>query len=73
VADLDQMPADLAIAQMRTALRGVDYLDGGWQQLTSGLLSRASAAGAQVRPHARADHIEGAPGAWEVHAGGEVR
>jgi glycine/D-amino acid oxidase-like deaminating enzyme len=72
VADLDQMPADLAIAQMRTALRGVDYLDGGWQQLTAGLLSCVSAAGAQVCPHARADHIEGTPGAWEVHAGGAV-
>jgi phytoene dehydrogenase-like protein len=72
VTDLDRMPADLAITQMRTALRGVDYLDGGWQQLTSGLLSRASAAGAQVRSYVRADHIEGASGAWEVHADGEV-
>jgi phytoene dehydrogenase-like protein len=72
VADLDQMPADLAVTQMRTALRGVDYLDGGWQQLTSGLLSCISAAGAQVRPHAKADHIEGTSGAYEVHAGGEV-
>jgi phytoene dehydrogenase-like protein len=72
VADLDHMPADLAITQMRTALRGVDYLDGGWQQLTSGLLSCASAAGAQVRSHARVGPIEGTPGAWEVHAGAEV-
>jgi glycine/D-amino acid oxidase-like deaminating enzyme len=72
VADLDRMPADLAITQMRTALKGVDYLDGGWAQLTSVLLSCASAAGAQVRQHVRADHIEAARGAWEVHADNEV-
>jgi glycine/D-amino acid oxidase-like deaminating enzyme len=72
VADLDQMPADLAITQIQTALRGVDYLDGGWVQLTSALLSRASAAGAQLRAHVRADHVEKARGGWEVHADGEV-
>ena len=72
VADLDQMPAGLAITQLRTALRGVDYLDGGWAQLTSALLSCASAAGAQVRTHVRADHVERTAGAWEVHADGEV-
>lgn len=72
VADLDQMPADLAITQMRTALQGVDYLDGGWAQLTSALLSCASAAGAQLRTHVRADHMEGTVGAWEVHTDSEV-
>jgi phytoene dehydrogenase-like protein len=72
VADLDRMPAALAVTQMRTALRGVDYLDGGWAQLTSALLSCASAAGAQLRTHLRAEHVEGTTGAWEVHADGEV-
>jgi phytoene dehydrogenase-like protein len=72
VADLDRMPADLAITQMRTALRGVDYLDGGWAQLTSALLSCASAAGARLRTHIRANHVEGTAGAWEVRADGEV-
>jgi phytoene dehydrogenase-like protein len=72
VADLDRMPADLAITQLRASLRGVAYLDGGWQQLTSALLSCASAAGAQVRPHVRAEHVEKSRDAWEVHAAGEV-
>ena len=72
VADLDRMPAELAITQLRTALRGVDYLDGGWAQLTSGLLSRAAAGGAQLRQHVRAEHVEGAHAAWEVHAGADV-
>jgi len=71
-AALDRMPAGLAISQLRAALRGVDYLDGGWAQLTSGLLSCAHAAGAQVRPHVRAERVESANGAWEVHADGEV-
>jgi phytoene dehydrogenase-like protein len=72
VADLDQMPADLAITQLRAALRGVSYLDGGWTQLTSGLLSCALAAGAELRTHVRADHVEGTIDASEVRADGEV-
>jgi phytoene dehydrogenase-like protein len=71
-ADLDRLPASLAIAQMRTAARGVSYLDGGWQRLALGLLSQASAAGAQLRQHARAEHVAGGPGAWEVHTDSQV-
>lgn len=73
VADLDGLPATLAISQVRTSLKGgVEYLDGGWEQLTSGLLSRATAAGAQVRPHAPVQRISGGPGEWEVHTASEV-
>lgn len=73
VADLDQLPAAVAITQLRAALKGgVSYLDGGWEQLTRGLLSRASAAGAQLRRHARAEHLAGMPGAWEAHTAAEV-
>lgn len=72
VADLDQMPAGLAITQMRTALRGVDYIDGGWARLTSGLLARATAAGAQLRAHVRAEQVERSGDTWEVHADGTV-
>jgi phytoene dehydrogenase-like protein len=70
--DLDQLPATLAISQLRLALRGVSYLDGGWERLATGLLSQATAARAQFRPHARVDHLAGRPGAWEVRAGGDV-
>lgn len=72
VADLDRMPADLVITQMRAALRGVEYLDGGWAQLVSALLAQAEAAGARFRSHVRAEHVAGSAGAWEVHAAGEV-
>lgn len=66
-ADLDRLPASVAITQLGAAVKGVSYLDGGWAQLTGGLLSLASAAGAQLRTHARAEQVTGTPGAWEVH------
>jgi phytoene dehydrogenase-like protein len=74
VADLSRLPAALAVTQMRTGLKGVEYLDGGWEQLTSGLMACATAAGAQIRPHAPAQQISGGPGGWEVHtAAGVIR
>jgi phytoene dehydrogenase-like protein len=72
VADLDLLPASLAIAQLQTALRGTSYLHGGWQQLVRGLAATASAAGAQLRQHARVEELAGRPGAWEVHTTSEV-
>jgi glycine/D-amino acid oxidase-like deaminating enzyme len=73
VADLDRLPAEVAIGQARTGLKGgVEYLDGGWEQLTSGLLRCATASGAQVRPHAPVHRISGRPGRWEVHTEAEV-
>jgi phytoene dehydrogenase-like protein len=72
VADLDLLPASVAIAQIRIAFHGVSYLDGGWEQLTRALISQASAAGAQIRQHTRAEQVVGSPGAWEVHTDSEV-
>jgi hypothetical protein len=73
VGDLDRLPAAVAVGQMRTGLKGgVEYLDGGWEQLTSGLLRCATAAGAQVRLHAPAQHLSGGPGGWQVHTEAEV-
>jgi len=72
VADLERLPASLALTQMQTALRGVFYLDGGWQQLIRGLAATASAAGAEIRPHCRVEQLAGKPGAWEVHTPSEV-
>jgi len=72
VADLDRLPASLAITQLQTALRGVSYLDGGWQQLVRGLGAALSAAGAEIRQRARVEEIAGRPGSWEVHTASEV-
>lgn len=66
VADLDAMPADLAIGQLRMALRGVGYPDQGWQALVDGLLKSATDAGAELRAHTPVTGISGEPGAWVV-------
>jgi phytoene dehydrogenase-like protein len=67
VADLDQLPADLAIAQLRRAVtRGVSYLDGGWSTLVDGLAAAATASGAVIRARSAAEGITGGPGHWEV-------
>jgi phytoene dehydrogenase-like protein len=74
VADLERMPADLAITQMKMALMpGVSYLDGGWATLVDGLSSVAASAGATIRNHESPAGIGRAPGGWEVSLpGGEV-
>jgi phytoene dehydrogenase-like protein len=66
VADLDAPPADLTIAQLRMAWRGVGYPDDGWQALVDGLQARATEAGAQLRAHTPVAGICGEPGAWRV-------
>lgn len=67
VADLEAMPADLAISQMRMGLLGgVSYLDGGWTSLVEGLASAASAAGATIRLHHAAAGINAVSDGWEV-------
>lgn len=72
VGDLDRMPAEVAIGQLRLGLRGVDYLDGGWQQLIYGLATQALSAGADIRPHTRVERLEPAAGGWEIYSAGEV-
>jgi 2-polyprenyl-6-methoxyphenol hydroxylase-like FAD-dependent oxidoreductase len=74
VADMDAIPADLAIGQLRMAWRGVGYLDQGWQALVDGLQARATEAGAQLRAHTPVAGISGEPGAWRVRtlAGEEI-
>jgi phytoene dehydrogenase-like protein len=66
-ADLERLPADLAVAQMKMGLfRGVSYLDGGWASLVEGLLSVATSAGVAIRAHEPATGITGGPGGWGV-------
>jgi phytoene dehydrogenase-like protein len=73
VADLESLPAGLAIAQGKNGLRGVSYLDGGWTSLVEGLWSAASAAGAAIRVHQLVSEVSPVPGGWEVVlANGEV-
>ncbi len=66
VADLENLPADLAISQLKMGLRGVSYIDGGWATLVQGVSSVASAAGASIRAHQAAAGISAVPGGWEV-------
>jgi len=75
VADMDAMPADLAIGQLRIAWRGVGYPDEGWQALVDGLHARATEAGARLRAHTPVTGICGEPGAWVVRtlSGEEIR
>ena len=75
VADLEALPADLALAQLRTALgRGVSYLDGGWRTLVDGLSAAACGAGAVIEPRQAVSGIHGTAGDWEVSlAGGGTR
>jgi phytoene dehydrogenase-like protein len=65
-SDMDAMPADVAIGQMRAALRFVGYPDEGWQFLVDGLVARATEAGAELRAHTPVTAIGGEPGAWRV-------
>ena len=70
-SDLEAMPADLAISQLKAGARGVSYLDGGWASLVSGLSSVASAAGATIRDHSSVAGVSSAPGGWEVTLGND--
>ena len=75
VADLEAMPADLAISQLKMGFAGggVSYLHGGWGALVEGLWSAASAAGATIRAHGPRPVLMPVPGGWEVQlADGEV-
>ena len=72
VADMQRLPADLALTQLRSGLlRGVSYLDGGWATLVEGLAAAAMGAGARIRPWTPAAQIRGEPEAWEVVTGAD--
>ena len=62
----DAIDARAAFAQMRLALGGVLYLDGGWQTLVDGLAAAATRAGAVIVPSARAATVERAGSDWRV-------
>jgi len=57
-ADSARLAADAALGQIQSGLRGVLYVDGGWQTLVRGLLGAAEAAGAKVLTRSPAARVE---------------
>lgn len=73
VADLDRLPAALALGQLRLGLRGVSYLDGGWSTLVEGLAAACVEAGVDLRRHVEASAVTAGPTEWAVATtGGET-
>ncbi|MDY7104245.1 MAG: FAD-dependent oxidoreductase [Actinomycetota bacterium] len=71
VADTEAVSADVAHLQIGHALGdGVQYLDGGWQQLVDGLAAQAQAAGVDIVEHGRVTEVSSGV---VRHDGGEVR
>jgi len=53
-----ELSAEIAAMQLQLALRGVLYLDGGWQTLVDGLRAAAERAGARIETSAAVERIE---------------
>ncbi len=65
--DLDLVSADAAVAQLKLALQGVIYLDGGWQSLVDGLEAVATSGGVRLLEGERATELEArADGTFEL-------
>jgi phytoene dehydrogenase-like protein len=60
----DLLDAGAAAVQLRRAIRGVRYLDGGWQTIVDGLQRAATAAGARLVDHARVDALARSGDGW---------
>jgi phytoene dehydrogenase-like protein len=69
----DLLDAGAAVQQLQRALKGVRYLDGGWQGMVDGVAATATAAGAEITDHVAVQRIERAGDAWAVStAAGDV-
>jgi phytoene dehydrogenase-like protein len=65
VAEMDRLPAGVALAQMQLALGpGVLYLHGGWQQLVDGLVVAANERGATTIAADPVVAVAPTPGGW---------
>ncbi len=65
---LELVSADAVVAQLQLALKGVIYLDGGWQSLVDGLEAVAASGGAKVLESERATALHArSDGTFEVH------
>lgn len=72
-ADLDRVSADAAAAQLAIGMRGVTYLDGGWQTLVDSLVERAERCGVRVVTGASVLAMRDTPGGWVLEtARGEL-
>ncbi len=70
----DVLDAGAVVLQLQRALKGVRYLDGGWQVMVDGVAASAAAAGAEITDHVGVDRIERAGDGWAVRtSAGEVR
>lgn len=65
------MDAGAVLLQLQRALKGVTYLDGGWQTIVAGLAAAAADGGAEVVPHAPARAVRPVGGAWSVEVSGD--
>jgi len=57
--DPDRLSAGAAVGQLQLALKGVYYLDGGWQTLVDGLRRAAEASGVRTVTDAKVVAVEG--------------
>lgn len=72
-AEHDLLSAGAAIRQVSLATKhGVEYLDGGWQTLVSGLKHSAIAAGAELRSSATVEQLRRVGGRYSVTCDGET-
>jgi phytoene dehydrogenase-like protein len=62
----DLLDAGAAADQLRRAVRGVRYLDGGWQTIVDGLADVARASGVRIVEHAEVTAIERGAHGWTV-------
>jgi phytoene dehydrogenase-like protein len=69
-ADLDNLSADVGVAQLQLALGGVRYVDGGWQSIVDLLAGRASQAGAAIRCDAAVSSVRRDAGGLSVRTSG---
>ena len=68
------LDAGAVVQQLQRALKGVRYLDGGWQGMVDGVAATAAAAGAEITDHVAVDRIVRAGDGWALStAAGEVR
>lgn len=68
----EQLSADAAVEQLRLALGGVLYLDGGWAQLVDGVRRALEDAGGELCLGVRVEGVEQREAGWAVHVDGEV-
>lgn len=65
-AETDLLSAEAAVLQLRQALGGVRYVEGGWGRIVSGLVRRAREAGVRIRTRCAARSVASSPAGISV-------